>query len=361
MGNTFGTLLRLTSFGESHGVAVGGIVDGCPAGIALDASILQAALDRRRPGQSKLVTQRKEPDSVEIISGVDSGVTLGTPIAFAVRNVDAKAKDYREMTQAFRPSHADYTYYAKFGVSAGSGGGRSSARETIARVAAGAIAEQILNSFGVTIVAWVDQISTVVANIDGATISRRDVDIDPTRCPDLAAAAVMTSCIEAARKAGDSVGGAIRAVARGVPVGWGEPVFDKLEADIGKAMLSIPAVKGFEIGSGFHSITMTGSTHNDAIFKADDGRIRTKTNHAGGVVGGISNGEDINIRVAFKPTATIMQTQQTVTKQGDATDLAGRGRHDPCVLPRAVPIVESMMALVLADHALRHRARRDWP
>lgn len=357
MGNSFGTLFRLTTFGESHGVGLGAIVDGCPAGLPITNELLQQALDRRRPGQSTLVSQRKETDTVELLSGVENGVSLGTPIGLLVRNVDAKPRDYQAMNQAFRPSHADYTYHAKFGISASSGGGRASARETVSRVAGGAIAAQVLQRFGVEIVAWVAQVGSVHAAIDAATVSRQAVDANAVRCPDPSAAAAMIELIEATRKAGDSVGGIICASARGVPVGWGEPVFDKLDADLAKAMLSIPAVKGFEIGSGFAGTTMVGSTHNDALYRSADGVVHTQSNHAGGVVGGISNGESIFVRIAFKPTATIMQAQSTIDRDGAATTITGRGRHDPCVLPRAVPIVEAMMALVLADHALRHRAR----
>ncbi len=357
MGNSFGRLFRLTTFGESHGAGVGAIVDGCPAGLTVTSSLIQQALDRRRPGQSSLVSQRKESDEIEILSGVENDVTLGTPIGLLVRNLDAKARDYQAVAQAFRPSHADYTYQAKFGISASSGGGRASARETVSRVAAGAIAEQVLQRFGVEIVAWVAEVGNVHSDVEPSTVTRTAVDATPVRCPDRSAATTMTELIEVTRKAGDSIGGVVCVAVRGVPVGWGEPVFDKLDADLAKAMLSIPAVKGFEIGSGFAGTTMNGSAHNDAIFRSPDGVVHTRTNHAGGVVGGISNGEHILLRVAFKPTATIMQAQETIDREGGATMLTGRGRHDPCVLPRAVPIVEAMVALVLADHALRHRAR----
>ena len=349
MGNSFGRLFRLTTFGESHGAGLGAIVDGCPAGLVVTQALIQQALDRRRPGQSALVSQRQELDEIEILSGVENDLTLGTPIGLLVRNRDAKARDYQAVAQAYRPSHADYTYQAKFGISASSGGGRASARETVSRVAGGAIAEQVLQRFGVEIVAWVAQVGSVGSNVDAATVSRIAVDATAVRCPDLGAASAMTELIEATRKAGDSVGGVICVVARGIPAGWGEPVFDKLDADLAKAMLSIPAVKGFEIGSGFAGTSMNGSAHNDAIFQNADGVVHTRTNHAGGIVGGISNGEHVWMRIAFKPTATIMQAQETIDRAGGATMLSGRGRHDPCVLPRAVPIVEAMLALVLVD------------
>jgi chorismate synthase len=355
MGNTFGHLFRVTTFGESHGAGLGVVVDGCPARLALSRDEVQRELDRRRPGQSTLVSQRREDDQVEILSGVEAELTLGTPIAMLVRNRDARGKDYAELETRYRPSHADYTYDAKFGIRAIAGGGRASARETLGRVAAGAIARKVIA--GVELVAWVDEIGDVAATVDGDLVSVADVEATPVRCPDPAAAAAMIERIEAARKAGDSLGGVVRAVARGVPPGLGEPVFDKLEADLAKAMLSLPAVKGFESGSGFAGTKLTGSTHNDLFYRAADGRIRTRTNHSGGIQGGISNGEAITLRIAFKPTATIMRPQATVDRDGNDTVLEPRGRHDPCVLPRAVPIVEAMLALVLADHLLRHRAR----
>lgn len=358
MGSRFGTAFTVTTFGESHGPALGVVIDGCPPQLPLPLAQIQAALDRRRPGQSALVSPRREPDQVEVLSGVaEDGRTLGTPIALLVRSLDARSKDYAEVEAAYRPSHADYTYDAKFGVRAVAGGGRASARETVGRVAAGAVAEAVLAPLGIDIVAWVDEVEHVAASVDGATVTRADVDREAVRCPDLAAAAAMTTVIEGARKDGDSVGGVIRAVARGVPAGWGAPVFDKLDADLAKAMLSIPAVKGFELGSGFAGARLRGSTHNDEIYRDDAGRIRTRTNRSGGVVGGISNGEDLTLRVAFKPTATIMRPQATVDRAGNPTTLAPRGRHDPCVLPRAVPIVEAMIALVLVDHYLRHRGQ----
>jgi chorismate synthase len=354
--STLGVLFRVTTFGESHGPGLGAIVDGCPPRLPLDLDAIQAELDRRRPGQSRLVSQRKEADQIEILSGVQDGMTLGTPIAMLIRNQDTRGKDYEEIARAYRPSHADYTYDAKYGIRAVAGGGRASARETAARVAAGAIAPQLLARRGVSIVAWVDEVWGIAAAVDDATVTRADVDGNDVRCPDTAAAAQMIERIERARKDGDSVGGVVRAVARGVPAGWGEPVFDKLEADLGKAMLSIPAVKGVESGDGFAGTRLTGSEHNDLFYRRPDGTIGTRTNRSGGIQGGISNGEPITLRIAFKPTATIMRPQATVDPAGDPATLAPKGRHDPCVLPRAVPIVEAMFAIVLADHCLRQAA-----
>ncbi len=351
-------LFRVTTFGESHGPAIGVVVDGCPPRMPLDLAQVQAELDRRRPGQSRLVSQRKESDQVEVLSGLSDGVTLGTPIAMMIRNQDARSKDYEDISRAYRPSHADYTYDAKYGIRATAGGGRASARETAGRVAAGAIAQQLLAQRGVTIVAWVDEVQDIAATVDEQTITRAMVDVNDVRCPDAEAAAKMIERIERARKDGDSVGGVVRAVARGVPAGWGEPVFDKLEADLAKAMMSIPAVKGVENGDGFAGTKLTGSEHNDLFYRKDDGAIGTRTNRSGGVQGGISNGEPITLRIAFKPTATIMRPQDTVDPDGNPTVLQPKGRHDPCVLPRAVPIVEAMFALVLADHALRQAARK---
>ncbi len=356
MGNTFGRLFRITTWGESHGVGVGVVIDGCPPRLALDESMIQLELDRRRPGQSKLTTQRREADQVEIISGVYEGQTLGTPIALMVRNQDARGKDYSEIRNKLRPSHADYTYQAKYGVRAVEGGGRASARETVGRVAAGAVAQRVLEPLGVEVVAWVEQVADIKSDVDVDTVDRAAVEATIVRCPDPEVATQMIARIDATRKAGDSLGGVVKAVARGVPVGWGAPVFDKLEADLAKAMISLPAAKGFEIGSGFAGVTMTGSEHNDPFY-SDGGRIRTRTNYSGGIQGGISNGEPIVLRVAFKPTATILRKQDTVTVDGEPTVLEPRGRHDPCVLPRAVPIVEAMMRLVLADHYLLHRGQ----
>jgi chorismate synthase len=357
MGNTFGQLFRVTTFGESHGGGIGVVIDGCPPRIEISEAEIQRELDRRRPGQSKLTTQRKEEDRCELLSGVFEGRTLGTPIAILVRNKDARPEDYSEIARKFRPSHADYTYEAKYGIRNWQGGGRASARETIGRVAAGAIAKKTLSALYAhfDLVAYVTQIHEVTAKIDRSTVTMNDVEKNVVRCPDAAAAKKMISLVEQIRDAGDSVGGVIECVARGIPPGLGEPVFDKLEADLAKAMLSIPAAKAFEIGSGFGATQMRGSEHNDA-FETRAGRIRTTTNNSGGVQGGISNGEDIYFRVAFKPPATIALEQKTVTTSKEQTELAARGRHDPCVLPRAVPIVEAMVALVLCDHALRQNA-----
>jgi len=357
MGNSFGRAFRVTTFGESHGPAVGVVVDGCPPRLALSEEDVQRELDRRRPGQSKLTTQRREEDRVEILSGVHDGLTLGTPIAMLVRNADARGGDYEEMRTKYRPSHADYTYQAKYGIRAWEGGGRASARETIGRVAAGAVAQKVLAGFGVDIVGWVAQVHEVVAHVDVSSVTRAAVEAHPTRCPIPEVAEEMARRIDAARRDGNSLGGVVEAVARGVPAGWGEPVFDKLDGDLAKAMLSIPAAKGFEIGSGFAGILMTGAEHNDPFYRGEGGRTRTRTNRSGGVQGGISNGEDVFVRVAFKPTATINREQETVDVDGNDTTLKARGRHDPCVLPRAVPIVEAMLALVLADHALRQRGQ----
>jgi len=356
-GNTFGSLFRVTTFGESHGPAVGVVVDGCPPRLAVAAEEIQRELDRRRPGQSPITTQRREPDQVEILSGLHEGLTLGTPIAMMVRNQDTRAGDYEEMRTKFRPSHADFTTQAKYGIRAWQGGGRASARETVGRVAAGVIARKVLAAAGpVEIVAWVRQVQDLEVDIDPSTVTTAAVDANIVRCPDAAMAARMIEKIDAARKAGDSLGGVVEVVARGVPPGLGEPVFDKLEADLAKAMLSLPASKGFEIGSGFAGTLLTGSQHNDPFYNGG-GRVRTRTNRSGGVQGGISNGEEILLRVAFKPTATILREQETVDEEGRDTTIKARGRHDPCVLPRAVPMVEAMMALVLADHFLRQRGQ----
>src|SRR5205814_27512 len=357
MGNTFGQLFRVTTFGESHGGGVGVVIDGCPPNVELSEAEIQSELDRRRPGQSKITTQRKEEDRCEILSGVFEGKTLGTPIAIVVRNKDVRSEDYWEIARKFRPSHADFTYEAKYGIRNWQGGGRASARETIGRVAAGAVAKKILSAFysEFEIVAYVAQIHQVIGKINRSTVKMKDVEKNSIRCPDAAAAKKMTSLIEQIRGEGDSVGGVIECVARGIPPGLGEPVFDKLEAELAKAMLSLPATKGFEIGSGFAATHMRGSEHNDP-FEMRGGKVRTATNNSGGVQGGISNGEEICFRVAFKPTATIGHAQSTVTVSREQTKLTARGRHDPCVLPRAVPIVEAMAALVLCDHALRQQA-----
>jgi chorismate synthase len=357
MGNTFGQLFRITTWGESHGGGVGVVVDGCPPQIELSEKDIQPDLDRRRPGQSSIVTPRKESDTVQILSGVFEGKTLGTPISMWVKNEDARPEAYSEMASKFRPSHADYTYQAKYGFRNWQGGGRSSARETIGRVAAGALAKKILRErFGVEILAYVTQVKEIIAKVDRESVRLADVESNIVRCPDAQAAEEMIRLIEQMRSEGDSVGGIVEGIARGVPPGWGEPVFDRLEADLGKAMLSLPATKGFEIGSGFAGIHLTGTQHNDP-YRNIDGKVRTTSNRSGGVQGGISNGETIYFRVAFKPVATVMVEQDTIDKQLQNTTLRGRGRHDPCVLPRAVPMVEAMTALVLLDHALRQKAQ----
>ncbi len=358
MGNSFGHLFRVTTWGESHGGAIGAVVDGCPPRLALSEADIQPDLDRRRPGQSLLTSQRKESDTVRILSGVFDGATLGTPISLLIPNEDMRPGDYREMREKYRPSHADYTYDAKYGVRDWRGGGRTSARETAGRVASGAIARKLLAvRHGVEIVAWVGKVGRLAVDCDVETVTRADVDRTPIRCPDPAAADRMIAAVEAARKDGNSLGGAVVCVARGCPPGWGEPVFDRLEADLAKAAMSLPASKGFEIGSGFAGTELTGREHNDEFYMEGD-RVRTRSNRSGGVQGGISNGETIYFRVAFKPTATILQAQQTVDVRHAETTIEGRGRHDPCVLPRAVPMVEAMAALVLADHALRQEAVR---
>lgn len=357
MGNTFGHLFRITTWGESHGGAVGVVVDGCPPRLALTEADIQAELDRRRPGQSRITTQRQEEDRCEILSGVFDGHTLGTPISMMVRNTDARSQHYAPFQHIYRPSHADYAYDAKYGIRNWQGGGRASARETIGRVAAGAIARKILAQECATeIVAYVKQIHKIYAEVDPATVTLEQVESNIVRCPDAGCADEMIAQIDWARRQGDSLGGVVEVVARQVPSGLGMPVFDKLEADLAKALMSLPASKGFEIGSGFAGTTMTGSEHNDP-YETRDGRIRTRSNYSGGVQGGISIGEPIVMRVAFKPTATIAKEQATVTDQGEGTTLAARGRHDPCVLPRAVPMVEAMVALVLVDHYLRQRGQ----
>jgi len=357
MANAFGHLFRVTTWGESHGGGVGVVVDGCPPRLKLTEADIQPDLDRRRPGQSSIVSPRKEPDTVQILSGTFEGRTLGTPICLWVRNEDARPEAYSEMKTKFRPSHADYSYFAKFGIRAWPGGGRTSARETVGRVAAGAIAKKILRErFGVEILAYVKQVQRIMADVSPEKVRFKDIESNIVRCPDQLMAEKMIRLIEKMRRAGDSVGGIVEGVARGVPPGWGEPVFDRLEADLGRAMLSLPASKAFEIGSGFGGILLTGRQHNDP-FRMKGGKVRTTTNRSGGIQGGISNGETIYFRVAFKPTATVMHDQDTVSEDFKNTTLKGRGRHDPCVLPRAVPMVEAMTALVLVDHALRHRAQ----
>jgi chorismate synthase len=357
MANSFGHLFRITTWGESHGGGVGVVVDGCPPRLALTEADIQPDLDRRRPGQSRIVSPRKEADTVQILSGTFKGKTLGTPISLLVRNEDARPEAYFEMATKFRPSHADYTYLAKFGIRNWQGGGRTSARETIGRVAAGAIAKKLLRErFGVEVLACVKQVQRLVARVDPETVKFRDIESNIVRCPDPVAAEKMIRLIEKMRRAGDSVGGIVEGIARGVPPGWGEPVFDRLEADLAKAMLSLPASKGFDVGSGFDGILLTGTQHNDP-FRMKGGKVRTTSNRSGGIQGGISNGETIYFRVAFKPVATVMREQDTVDVKFHNTTLKARGRHDPCVLPRAVPMVEAMTALVLVDHALRQKAQ----
>ena len=357
MANTFGHLFRITTWGESHGGGVGVVVDGCPPKLDLTEADIQPDLDRRRPGQSRIVSPRKEGDQVQILSGTFEGKTLGTPISMWVKNEDARPEAYEEMAVKFRPSHADYTYQAKFGIRNWQGGGRTSARETIGRVAAGAIARKLLRErFGVEVMAYVKQVQRITADVNPDAVKTEDIESNIVRCPDEAAATKMIRLIEKMRKAGDTVGGIVEGVARGVPAGWGEPVFDRLEADLAKAMLSLPASKGFDIGSGFGGILLTGLQHNDP-FRAKAGKVYTTSNRSGGIQGGISNGQTIYFRVAFKPVATVMHEQETIDVHLKNTTLTGRGRHDPCVLPRAVPMVEAMTALVLIDHALRQKAQ----
>lgn len=347
----------MTTFGESHGAAVGVILDGCPPRLAIDVEDIQRDLDRRRPGQSKLVTQRKESDTIEILSGYFEGHTTGTSLAMMVRNADQNSGAYDHLKDLYRPSHADWTYRAKYGIRDHRGGGRSSARETIARVAAGAVARKLLSTVAnIEVLAWVSQVHTIDATVDMDTVTLQQVEADPTRCPDPDAAARMTEAIEQARRDGDSLGGVVTFVARNVPAGLGVPVFDKIDGDLAKAMMSLPASKGIEIGSGFSSTRMTGLEHNDPFIPGPDGQPATSTNNSGGVQGGITNGQTITGRVAFKPTGTISSEQVTVTTDNEATTLAAKGRHDPCVLPRAVPLVESMALMVLADHWLRQQA-----
>ncbi len=359
MSSSFGKLFRVSTFGESHGGGVGVVIDGCPPLIDLTTNDIQHELDRRRPGQSSVTTPRNEADRAEILSGVFDGKTLGTPIAILVRNEDADPEAYKKIVNLFRPSHADFTYEAKYGIRDPRGGGRASARETIGRVAAGAIARKVLARLSprFELVAYVTQIHEITAKIDRVKVKTAHVEETIVRCPDLVAAKMMQELIEATRDQGDSLGGVIECVGRGIDAGLGEPVFDKLEADLAKAMMSLPATKGFEIGSGFSATRMKGSEHND-IFEMRGDKVATATNHSGGVQGGISNGEDIVFRVAFKPTSTIGRAQKTVTTTHDETTFVAGGRHDPCVLPRAVPMVEAMAALVLCDHALRQRAMR---
>jgi chorismate synthase len=356
LNNSYGQLFRISTFGESHGPAIGVVIDGCPAGLDIDESFIQSELDRRKPGQSKITTQRKEDDTFKILSGVFEGKSTGTPIAIIIENQDQRSKDYSHIAETFRPSHADFTYDAKYGVRDYRGGGRSSARETAARVAAGAVAKLILAKQGITINAFVSQVGELKApHYTQLDLSKTEDNI--VRCPDQATAEKMIALIDDIRLNRDTIGGIVTCVIKNTPVGLGEPVFDKLHAELGKAMLSINAVKGFEYGSGFEGTTLLGSQHNDEFYN-DGGRIRTKTNHSGGIQGGISNGEDIYFNVAFKPVATIMQDQQSVDKKGNEATVSGKGRHDPCVVPRAVPIVESMAALVLVDFYLRSKTNK---
>lgn len=358
MGSSFGQLFRISTWGESHGGGVGVVVDGCPPRVPLEEADIQVDLDRRRPGQSEITTPRNEADQAEILSGTFEGLTLGSPIAVLVRNKDARPEAYSEMSEKYRPSHADYTYDAKYGIRNWQGGGRSSARETIGRVAAAAIAKKVIRQEfapDLEILPFVESIGTIRANVDTACVTREMIESNIVRTGDPDSIEPMIDLIKAMRSEGNSVGGTVGCVIRNVPVGLGMPVFDRLEADLAKGMLSLPATKGFEIGSGFAGTEMTGREHNDP-FRMEDGKVRTTSNRSGGVQGGISNGEDIVFRVAFKPTATIMTTQETVSKSLENTELKGRGRHDPCVLPRAVPMVEAMAALVIVDHMLRQRA-----
>ena len=354
--NAYGHQFRITTFGESHGPAIGVVIDGCPAGLAIDEAFIQSELERRKPGQSRITTQRKEEDSFRILSGVFEGVTTGTPIALMIENQDQRSKDYSHIQHAYRPSHADFTYDIKYGVRDHRGGGRSSARETAARVAAGAVAKLLLKQYGIQVQAYVSRVGDIEApHYQQLDLSRTEENI--VRCPDPVTAEKMIALIDEVRLSRDTIGGVITGVVTGAPAGLGEPVFDKLHAELGKAMLSINAVKGFEYGSGFEGIRLRGSQHNDLFYTEND-LIRTRTNHSGGIQGGISNGEDIYFNVAFKPVATIMQDQDSVDKEGNPVTVSGKGRHDPCVVPRAVPIVEAMAALVMADHLLRAKLSR---
>lgn len=350
-GNTFGNLFKISTFGESHGKAIGVIIDGCPPNVAIDEAFIQAELDRRKPGQSNIVTQRKESDTMQILSGVFEGKSTGTPIAILIPNEDQRSQDYSHIAEKFRPSHADYTYHVKYGNRDYRGGGRSSARETAARVAAGAIAKLYLQSKGIYITAYVSQVGQIVLDKPYQTLDFQLIESTPIRCPDAVVAEKMIELIKEVRKDGDTIGGVVSCVIQGCPVGLGEPVFDRLHAELGKAMLSINACKGFEYGSGFEGVTQRGSIHNDS-FDIENQQVKTKTNHSGGIQGGISNGMDIYFRCAFKPVATIIPAQQSIDIYGEKVEVTGKGRHDPCVVPRAVPIVEAMAALVLADYYL---------
>lgn len=357
MGNSFGRIFRISTFGESHGLGLGVVIEGCPSGLPIDVEFIRNEMQRRKPGQSKITTQRKEEDEFQILSGVFEGKSTGTPIGLVIMNTDQKSKDYSHIADKFRPSHADYTYFEKYGIRDYRGGGRSSARETAARVAGGAIAKMLLKHYGVSIQAYVSQVGDMKLEKSYQELDLNQTEENIVRCPDPTMAERMIEFIDEVRKSRDTVGGVVSCVAKGVPPGLGEPVFDRLHAELGKAMLSINAVKGFEYGSGFEGVKMRGSQHNDAYYQDGD-RVRTRTNHSGGIQGGISNGEDIYFNVAFKPVATIMQDQESVNESGDSVTVSGKGRHDPCVVPRAVPIVEAMAALVLADYLLLSRTNK---
>ncbi len=357
MGSSFGKIFKIHTYGESHGPALGVVIDGCPAGLEIDESFIQLELDRRKPGQSKITTQRREADEFEILSGVFEGKSTGTPISILIRNEDQKSKDYSHIADKFRPSHADYTFQAKYGLRDYRGGGRSSARETVARVAAGAIAKLLLKHYGISCESYVSQVGALKLEKTYQELDLSKTEDNIIRCPDADTAAAMIELIDETRKNRDTIGGVITGVIKGTPAGLGEPVFDKLHAELGKAMLSINAVKGFEFGSGFEGVKLNGSEHNDAFYTEGD-QIKTRTNHSGGVQGGISNGQDIYFNVAFKPVATIMQDQESINESGESVTVSGKGRHDPCVVPRAVPIVEAMSALVIADYLLISRANR---
>lgn len=357
MGSSFGRIFRINTFGESHGLGLGAVVEGCPAGLVIDEDFIRSEMQRRKPGQSKITTQRKEEDEFQILSGVFEGKSTGTPIGLVIMNTDQKSKDYSHIADKFRPSHADFTYFEKYGIRDYRGGGRSSARETAARVAAGAIAKLFLKHHGITVQAYVSQVGGLRLAKAYQEMDLAKTEDNIVRCPDPKTADRMIALIDQVRKDRDTIGGIVSCVVKGTPVGLGEPVFDRLHADLGKAMLSINAVKGFEYGSGFEGVKMRGSEHNDAFYQEGD-RVRTRTNHSGGIQGGISNGEDIYFNVAFKPVATIMQDQESVSESGESVVVSGKGRHDPCVVPRAVPIVEAMAALVLADHLLISRTNK---
>lgn len=358
MDNSYGSIFKITTFGESHGKGIGVTIDGCPAGIEIDEAFIQAELTRRKPGQSKIVTQRKEADEMQILSGVFEGKSTGTPIMIVIFNQDQRSKDYSHISEKFRPSHADYTYQEKYGVRDYRGGGRSSARETAARVAAGAVAKLALKQLGIECKSYVSQTGNLKLEKNYTELDLTKIDSNDVRCPDAEMAQKMYDLIDETRKKQDTIGGVVTGVITGVPVGLGEPVFDKLHAELGKAMLSINAVKGFEYGSGFEGVAMYGSEHNDEFYKDGNGNVKTKTNHSGGIQGGISNGQDIYFNVAFKPVATIMKDQDSIDTSGNAVTVSGKGRHDPCVVPRAVPIVDAMSAIVILDFFLRNKCKQ---